>query len=516
MKKYICPLLLICASLPFIVVGQEPAMHWLRSFSGNSEVLPNVTKQLDGGFIVGIESTSNSCNIDSLYSAPNADETIFLKYNSDASILEWHKCYNSSIYGYMFSTANDDYVFGGIGSGSTHYFCIHKEDTSGSVMWSKSYGDGAEALLSGIIATADGGYIMTGTTYYTSVDFPVHYGSWMDEDIAVIKVDSNGNKMWSRVIGGSLPDIPGSIVNAPGDGCYIIGTTLSNDHDFTSNNGGDDAFLIRIDNNGNILWIDCIGGSGGDQANCGVANGSGGVLITGASNSLDGDRTVFPPYGCPIWALEVDSNRNLLWNNCYGGGGLNCYPNAICKATDGSLWIAGVSTLKGGQVDTAYGRDDAFFLHVDSVGNFINSKVLGSRSDDRGTMVYSLPNESIIAGGFHDAGDGDFSTIPYVGSGAWYDNAFLAIFDPWPAGVPQINSTRENINIYPNPAVTSLTITSSEKITNLIITNLLGQTVSLQTAPANCQLLQVDVSDWPRGVYLVKVNGTAVRKFLKE
>jgi len=70
-----------------------------------------------------------------------------------------------------------------------------------------------------------------------------------------------------------------------------------------------------------------------------------------------------------------------------GGGGSNCYPKAICKATDGSIWIAAVSTLIGGQVDTQYGGDDAWFLHISDTGNVINAKVLGSDQDDRGMMV---------------------------------------------------------------------------------------------------------------------------------
>ena len=71
------------------------------------------------------------------------------------------------------------------------------------------------------------------------------------------------------------------------------------------------------------------------------------------------------------------------------------------------------------------------------------------------------------------------------------------------------------ITIYPNPAITQLTIESSNQpITQIIITNLLGQTISQQTASG--LTAHVDVSALSAGVYFVKVNGTEVRKFVKE
>jgi hypothetical protein len=61
---------------------------------------------------------------------------------------------------------------------------------------------------------------------------------------------------------------------------------------------------------------------------------------------------------------------------------------------------------------------------------------------------------------------------------------------------------------------TSLTITSSKKITSLSITNLLGQTVYNNIY--NTDKVQIDVADLPKGLYFIKVNGSQVQKFLKE
>ena len=70
------------------------------------------------------------------------------------------------------------------------------------------------------------------------------------------------------------------------------------------------------------------------------------------------------------------------------------------------------------------------------------------------------------------------------------------------------------IEVSPNPATTSLTISSVEKITTITISNLLGQLVYSQKY--NAEQVQVDVADLPSGIYLVRINGTEVRKFVKQ
>jgi len=81
------------------------------------------------------------------------------------------------------------------------------------------------------------------------------------------------------------------------------------------------------------------------------------------------------------------------------------------------------------------------------------------------------------------------------------------------SAVQNIAATTENIKIYPNPSSTALTITSDDKISQITITNLLGQT--LFTGNYNSEQVAVNVADLPAGLYLVRVNDTEVRKFVK-
>ena len=80
-------------------------------------------------------------------------------------------------------------------------------------------------------------------------------------------------------------------------------------------------------------------------------------------------------------------------------------------------------------------------------------------------------------------------------------------------GVPQI-ANNNDIALFPNPAYDELTIQSTEKINNVEITNLIGQTI--YTNKFNTEKAEVDVAAMPAGIYFVKVNNTTVRKFVKE
>ena len=95
--------------------------------------------------------------------------------------------------------------------------------------------------------------------------------------------------------------------------------------------------------------------------------------------------------------------------------------------------------------------------------------------------------------------------------------SFTLIVKP-PASVPVIFSTKGgSVRVYPNPANAELTIESTDlPIHRVTISNLLGQTVCGQQPTTNCKLLTTDISGLPAGMYIVKINDTEVRKFIKQ
>jgi sugar lactone lactonase YvrE len=80
--------------------------------------------------------------------------------------------------------------------------------------------------------------------------------------------------------------------------------------------------------------------------------------------------------------------------------------------------------------------------------------------------------------------------------------------------VDEIPVSTTGVVIHPNPVQDVLSVVTADKITSLTVTNLLGQTI-YNNVYSN-EDVQVDVTDLPKGMYLVRINGTEVRKFVKQ
>ncbi len=481
----------------------QPEIKWIKGIGGNNitGVLKQVTPATDGGFIlaIGTNATAGTGNVDS-FCLLSGNRQVFVKYNSDATAIEWSKCLvmdGDTTISYIFPTADGGFVFGGICTAGGFYIC--KQNAVGNIVWSREYSKGSSLGLRCMIATDDGGYIMGGGSYYVDSNVLTHFGSWTYSDIFVIKVDSNGNKAWTRVLGGTDDDVVYQVSQGPHHGYYVIGQTYSNDIDCIGNHGIVDGFVARLDSVGNLLWHKDFGGSVGDGFSCAVPNGRGGMVIGGAARSNDGDVTHHFGSGSVFWIVNIDSNGTQLWDSCYGGGGYES-PNSMCKAADGSLWLVGVSSAKGGTVDTDYGNENAWFLHIDSNGKFINAKVLGSHNDDRGMMVYPLSNGNVIGGGFFQAQDGAFANATFYGG----VDGFLVEFTSEPDLVKQIKTITGIVNIYPNPVGDILTISAERNSRyNLEVNDVIGRIIYKSAFIGTANIV---VSGWVKGVYILSLT----------
>jgi hypothetical protein len=519
MKKLLLLSFLFLA-VPCLAQVPAPTMYPLQCIGGDgaNKISSSVTKTSDGGFILSIETNApvGTGTIDS-YCTMSGNRYVYLKYNADASSFIWSKCFS---YGpYIYPQADGSFIFGSFTTAvpSNGAFQITKTDGSGTPIWSKTYGgQAAYCILKSMVATTDGGFIMAGISYFTDTDFTIHHGSWTEEDIAIVKVDSNGNKLWSTVIGGSRYERPFSLVATPGGGCYIAGDTYSNDVDCTGNHGSLDAYIVKIGGSGNIIWHRDYGGSNADGAGFAIPNGKGGLIVAAGTWSSNGDVSNYIPFTGTvpeIWVLNVDSSGSIIWDNCYGGGGGECLAYSICKASDGSIWTAGVSRMyKFGQIDTAYGEDDAWIVHADSAGNFINAKVLGSTQKDRGGMVYPLSTGNVIAGGTFGVADCSFSALSgcsaYAGP---FSNIFLTVFAPQnQTAVTELSESNNGVSVFPNPVSKSITIQGTQNHNYCItVTNTLGRVVYAGTFNGT---IEVETETWPKGVYILVASDDEGRR----
>ncbi|MBK6914159.1 MAG: T9SS type A sorting domain-containing protein [Ignavibacteriales bacterium] len=207
---------------------------WTRTFGGaNDDICWSVDKTFDGGFIFAGEKDA----------FPEVSDAMLIKTDPLGEPV-WEKHYGTLLDDKLYSikaTESGDFVASG-----TVYFGIQdvagwllKIDADGDSLWSKFYGDIKQDLMFGIALTSDGGYVLSGGFRVPST---------FDYDLWLIKTDSSGSEQWSQTLDYENDTDIGYSVQQTSDGGYII-TGQAAPFD-----GGLEAWLVRTDSIGNILW----------------------------------------------------------------------------------------------------------------------------------------------------------------------------------------------------------------------------------------------------------------------
>jgi hypothetical protein len=172
-----------------------------------------------------------------------------------------------------------------------------KLDGSGNVVWAKTIGGSNEDVVRSIIRSSDGGYVVAG---YTK-----SFGAG-GSDIYVVKLDSAGNVVWTKAIGGSDKDEAGSIIQSSDGGYIVAGHTRS----FGL---GGDIFVMKLDSSGNVVWAKTIGSGRWDSASSIIQSSDGGYVIAGETEILvyySGGSSYYSEF----YIVKTDSNLNVCFS----------------------------------------------------------------------------------------------------------------------------------------------------------------------------------------------------------
>lgn len=295
---------------------------WTRTFGGNGlEVGYSVQQTTDEGYILSGETSSFG----------NGGSDVYLIKTDSNGDTTWTKAIggNSSEVGFSVQQTTDGgYIISGetwsFGNGHDDVYLIRTSST-GDTIWTKTYGGPSTEVGNSVQQTTDGGFIITGTTDSLGNG---------DFDIYLIKTDDSGNKLWSQTFGGSQPD-HGNSVQQTNDGGYIItGTTDSFEK------GSYELYLIKTNSNGDTTWTKTFGGMGTDVGNSIQQTNDNGYIIAGYTFSFG--------YGFSnIYLIKTDNQGNLIWTKTFGGSQPD-FGNSVQQTTDGGYIIVGESTSFGG------------------------------------------------------------------------------------------------------------------------------------------------------------------------
>jgi hypothetical protein len=293
---------------------------WDQTFGGSSfDALRSLQQIADGGFILGGYSQSR----------PGGNKT-------------------SPYFG------NDD-------------FWVIRLDANGNKVWDRSYGGLETDVLMSLRQTADGGFILVGPSYSGQSETKTgqHYGL---SDFWVLRIDSNGNPLWDKTFGGQSTDWATAVLEISGGGFLVGGYSLSSSigGNKTSHNFGEsDYWLLRLDANGDALWDRSFGGERSDEPDSLAATSDGGCVLAGFSSSPVGGtkQSDGGGYG-DAWLVRVDPNGNQVWDQSFGGSGFDI-AHSVQQTRDGGFVAVALSySTDGDRAGAGFGDADFWTIKL--------------------------------------------------------------------------------------------------------------------------------------------------------
>lgn len=349
-------------------------------------------------------------------------------------LIEWQKCFGGS---------NDDYAYsikqtsdkGFILCGRTHSqdgdvtgnlnanVWVLKVDSNGIINWQQCIGGNGFDNAFEVLQTADGNYIVAGSTSLNSGDCSnlgnitgFHgCGGASSSDYLVAKLDSTGSPLWKKAYGGYLEEIATSIEQTV-DGGYIIAgytkTSGGNNGDVTNAYSGwsADYWIVKIDGDGVLQWQKILGGTSEDIPYSIKTTTDNGYIVVGSSSSNDGDITGNKGNE-DYWVAKLDHTGNLQWQKALGGSETDIAYSVLQTEDDGYIIVGETSSANGDILGYhGNGYSDSWIVKLDSVGNLQWQKTLGGTNKEKATSICKLANGKYLVSGISSSNNGDVTT----------------------------------------------------------------------------------------------------------
>lgn len=256
---------------------------WEKTFGGTGyDFGYSIVETLDGGYVIA--GTTNS------YGAGGYD-LYLIKTDINGDSL-WTKTFGGTgdDEGYsIVETPGGDFVITGLSdsySAGDYDVYLIRADSSGNLLWEKTFGGINDDIGETVIVTTDGSFVITG-----------EYGSGI-ESAYLIKTDSNGNTLWTKTFGGIDVETSASVMETSGGDLVMVGST------YLIGANHYEVYLIKADNSGSLVWEKTLGGTSEDEGYAVCETSDGGIVIVGKTASYGAGNF-------DVYLIKTDADGNV-------------------------------------------------------------------------------------------------------------------------------------------------------------------------------------------------------------
>lgn len=291
---------------------------------------------------------------------------------------------NVYVAGFTYSTNN---IYSGgyqasISGGQEAY--LVKFNSNGVRQWASYIGGSSNDVIHSCATDAQGNIFIAGNTESASGialgGFQNTHGGLSYTDAFLIKLNSNGERLWGTYYGGSQRDVGNSCATDASGNVYLAGYTESETGisfgGFQTNYGSfTDAFLVKFNANGERVWATYYGGENFDTGESCATDANGNVYISGYTQSVsgiaaNGHQNSFGGIG-DAYVAKFNANGVRIWGTYYGGSTIDAGKTCVIDK-DGNVYLSGAASstsaiaFNGHQNNYGGGVYDAFLVKFNS------------------------------------------------------------------------------------------------------------------------------------------------------
>ncbi len=244
---------------------------------------------------------------------------------------------------------------------------VVKLTPQGDMVWQKAYGGDELDHANAVCATKDGGVMVAGSTE--------SYGKGY-QDIFLLKLDKNGNKVWQKTYGSKKDDIAYAITPSSDGNFILAGSSDSYSKDNL------DFYITKVSPSGKQIWAKAYGEDKRDVFRAITATKDGGCVVAGETESYKSKHS-------DIDVMKLDKNGEQVWHQLFGFKSIEL-GHGIAHTPDGGYMVVGTTKSMG------HGKYDMYVLELDDAGHLTWGNLYGGGKKDMAHAVAQTSRGSMV------------------------------------------------------------------------------------------------------------------------